>query len=71
MKKYLPYIASLTVAVIFGFSFMFTKEALNVLAPFQLLGFRFASAVLLLTLLRIAGLIKVDYRGKNWASSCC
>ncbi len=65
MKKYLPYIASLTVAVIFGFSFMFTKEALNVLAPFQLLGFRFASAVLLLTLLRIAGLIKVDYRGKK------
>ncbi len=65
MQTYLPYLASLGAAVIFGFSFMFTKEALNVLAPFQLLGFRFAIAALLLTLLRVAALIKVSFRGKK------
>ncbi len=64
MHSYLPYFASLTVAVIFGFSFIFTKEALNYLAPFQLLGFRFAVAALVLTLLQLTRVIRLDFSGK-------
>jgi drug/metabolite transporter (DMT)-like permease len=64
-EKYLPVFAGLTVSVLFGLSFMFTREALDILAPIQLLGFRFALAALSLTILRYAGLIRVDLRGKN------
>lgn len=64
MPVKLPYLASLAVSIIFGFSFIFTKEALQVLTPFQLLGFRFAGAALLLTMLKFGGLIKIDFAGK-------
>jgi drug/metabolite transporter (DMT)-like permease len=62
--RYLPYFAGIIVSVIFGFSFMFTKNALDNITPFHLLAFRFATAALMLTVLMAAGLIKVDFRGK-------
>ncbi|SJZ62706.1 DMT family transporter [Selenihalanaerobacter shriftii] len=61
----LPILAGLFVATIFGFSFLFTKEGLEVLAPFHLLGFRFAIAAIILTVLKILGIIKVNFRGKK------
>ncbi|MDW7650162.1 MAG: DMT family transporter [Bacillota bacterium] len=64
-EKWLPVLAGVTVSVLFGLSFMFTREALDILAPLHLLGFRFALAALSLTILRYAGLIRVDLRGKN------
>lgn len=49
----------------FGFSFMFTKEATTLATPLQLLSWRFiTAAVLFLVLIRI-GFFKVDYRGKD------
>lgn len=67
-EKWLPVSAGVTVSVLFGLSFMFTREALDILEPMQLLGFRFALAAAALTLLRLAGLIRVDLRGKNLTS---
>ncbi|MCW3489837.1 DMT family transporter [Dethiobacter alkaliphilus] len=64
-EKVLPVGAGILVSVFFGLSFMFTREALDVLAPLQLLGFRFALAALAMTLLRAAGWIKINLRGKN------
>ncbi|RKD29078.1 DMT family transporter [Thermohalobacter berrensis] len=64
-EEYLPMLAGLTVSIIFGFSFLFTKEGLDVLKPFQLLAFRFTFATLLLTILRIFGIIKINYKGKR------
>ncbi|HHW02117.1 MAG TPA: DMT family transporter [Thermoanaerobacterales bacterium] len=57
--------AGLGVAFIFGFSFLFTKEGLAVLAPFHLLGLRFGLAVVVFTLLRLTGSVKIDLKGKN------
>lgn len=68
MKKHgdlLPVLAGIIVSCIFGFSFMFTAQALDVIDPMLLLAFRFAIAALVLTVLRLLKIIKVDYRGKN------
>lgn len=64
-NRYLPIIAGILVAIIFGFSFLFTKEALDVFTPFHLLGLRFGFAILLLVTLQIMGIIKLDFRGKR------
>lgn len=64
--KYLPYLAGIGIAVIFGLSFMFTKDALNLYKPLELLSYRFALAALILSLLVILGIAKVDFKGKPW-----
>lgn len=64
-EKYLPYLAGTGMALIFGFSFLFTKEALSEVDPFHLLGFRFGMAALVLSILRMVKIIKVDYKGKE------
>lgn len=61
---YLPYIAGLAIAVIFGLSFMFTKQALDTLPPMLLLSCRFVLASLLLTLLWGLGIIQLSFKGK-------
>ncbi|MCT4620143.1 MAG: DMT family transporter [Marinisporobacter sp.] len=64
-NKILPIISGIATSFIFGFSFLFTKEALDAIEPFDLLSFRFGVAAFVLILLRIMGVIKVDYKGKN------
>lgn len=64
-KKYSPYIAGLIFSSIFGFSFLITKEGLELMTPFHLLGFRFAIAFLSLSILRIIGIININLKGKN------
>ncbi|SDC01482.1 MULTISPECIES: DMT family transporter [unclassified Candidatus Frackibacter] len=61
----LPILAGGFVAIVFGFSFLFTKEALSSITAFHLLGFRFAFAVIILTLLRVLGIIKINFKGKK------
>lgn len=64
-EKYLPYFSGVGQALIFGFSFLFTKEALESIAPFHLLGFRFGIAAIVLSILAGLKIIKLDYKGKN------
>ncbi|WP_027340006.1 DMT family transporter [Halonatronum saccharophilum] len=64
-KSYFPIVSGLITSIIFGFSFLFTKEALDLLAPFHLLAFRFSFAAGVLTLLKYLKVIKVDYSGKR------
>lgn len=64
-EKHLPYLAGTFTALIFGFSFLFTKEALVAVDPIHLLGFRFGVAALLLLTLKLTKIIKVDYKGKQ------
>lgn len=61
-------LAGLAVSIIFGLSFLFIKEGLDVLAPFHLLGLRFALAAIILTLLWFVGVIQIDLKGKNLRS---
>lgn len=65
MVKNSAYFAGMGIAVIFGFSFLFTKEGLDVLAPFHLLGLRFGLAVAIFVILRLSGFVKIDFKGKN------
>ena len=65
LRKYFPHLAGLVFSTIFGFSFLFTKEGLELMSPFHLLGFRFAIAFITLSILRIAGIININLRGKN------
>lgn len=63
-KKALPYIAGLAMAMIFGLSFLFSKQGLESLTPMVLLGYRFGIAALVLTVLQLFKVIKVDFKGK-------
>jgi drug/metabolite transporter (DMT)-like permease len=64
MKKFLPYIFGTIMAVIFGFSFLFSKNALDVIGVFDLLFLRFLTAAVTMTILKIFGIIKIDLKGK-------
>ncbi|MGI6450496.1 MAG: DMT family transporter [Desulfitobacteriia bacterium] len=64
----LPLAAGTITAVIWGFSFVFTKDVLSNTYPSQLLGLRFGAAALALTVLKLTGLIRVNFQGKNWLS---
>jgi drug/metabolite transporter (DMT)-like permease len=67
MKKYqayMPYFAGLIMALIFGLSFMFTKQALETLPTTLLLAYRFTLAAILLTGFWLIGLIKLDLKNK-------
>jgi len=59
MKKYLPYVAGIVIALTWGFSFMFTRGMLDYLHPFHLLGLRFAIGLGTMSLLRVVRLIKI------------
>jgi len=63
-EAYLPYFAGLAVSLIFGLSFMFTKQALETLPTALLLSSRFSLAALLLTFLWLSGAIKINLNNK-------
>ena len=54
--------------VMFGLSFMFTKEATNSTTPLQLLSWRFTLAAVLFLVLIKLGFFKVSFLGKNLIS---
>jgi len=60
-----PYLAGVGFATIFGFSFLFTKVALDHIDPFRLIGFRFSIAAIVVSLLVLLKVIKVSFKGKD------
>ncbi|OAA31003.1 hypothetical protein AT15_08485 [Kosmotoga arenicorallina S304] len=65
MKKFLPYIAGLLASVIFGFSFLFTKTAIDFVMPFNFLAYRFSFAFLFLVILKQAGFLRAKVSVKS------
>lgn len=63
-EVHVPYLAGLVVSLIFGLSFMFTKQALDSMAPMLLLAYRFTAAALVLTVLALSRTIKLNYKNK-------
>lgn len=63
--NYRLFLAGACVSTIFGFTFLFTKEALDVLEPFHLLGFRFALAALIFLIMQLCGIVKINLKGKD------
>ncbi|MFW2487368.1 DMT family transporter [Clostridium chromiireducens] len=60
----IPYITAIITNFIFGLSFLFSKQALRVAAPMELLSFRFLAAFFVMTILIWIKVIKVDYKNK-------
>ncbi len=56
---YFPYLAAFGFTLIFGFSFVFSRTALQQMDPFHLLAFRFVLAAAFLNGLRLIGLVKI------------
>lgn len=67
-SKLVPIFAGISTAIIWGFSFLFTKDALNYTFPSQLLGLRFATGAMVLTILWFLKIIKLNIRDKRWPS---
>ncbi|HAE21868.1 MAG TPA: EamA family transporter [Spirochaetaceae bacterium] len=65
MARLSNYLAGIGASVIFGFSFLFSKNALDTLQSHELLFLRFLCAALVMSALVLARIIKVDYRGKD------
>ncbi len=61
----IAYIMLVISSVIFGFSFLFTKDTLAYLDIFQLLGIRFLIAAVIMTLIVITGIIKINLTRKK------
>ncbi|MCX8012786.1 MAG: DMT family transporter, partial [Rectinema sp.] len=64
MHKVRGIIAGIGYSSIFGFSFLVTKATLEVLSPMELLAGRFLLAALLMSILAVAGVIRLNFRGK-------
>jgi drug/metabolite transporter (DMT)-like permease len=64
-NRSLSILAGIGYASIFGFSFLVTKSALDVLDPMELIFVRFLVAALLMTLLVLVGWQKVSFKGKS------
>lgn len=65
MSRTLPFLAGITFSSIFGFSFLFTRGALDYVEPIFLLGYRFLLGALLLTLFWLLGVVKLQLKGKK------
>jgi len=65
MKKLLPYITGLSASMIFGFSFLFTKTAIDFVTPFHFLAYRFSFAFAFLSFLKAVGLLKTKISVKS------
>lgn len=64
-EKVMAILAGIVVSIIFGFSFMCGKAALGLMAPIELIAYRFLIAALVLYVLKLFKLIKIDLNGKN------
>lgn len=64
-EKVLPILAAMVFSLIFGFSFMFSKVALEIMNPIELIAFRFMAAALTLYILKLFKIIKINFKGKN------
>ncbi|MET3293228.1 UNVERIFIED_CONTAM: drug/metabolite transporter (DMT)-like permease [Brevibacillus sp. OAP136] len=64
----LAYVFAITNALIIGFSFLFTKNALAAADPLDTLAFRFIASFLVMSIPVLTGHIKLNYRGKPLGS---
>lgn len=64
-KTLIGCLCALGCETIFGFSSLFTKDVTETVSPFALLGWRFLTAFVTLSLCASCGLIKINLKGKN------
>jgi drug/metabolite transporter (DMT)-like permease len=52
--------------VLFGLSYIFTKQATNVASPLSLVGWRFLVAILVMAVCVAIGIVKINFKEKSW-----
>lgn len=63
-NQFLPYFTASCTSLILGLTFIFSKTALNIVTPSTLLSFRFLVAFLAITMLKLFGIVKINYKEK-------
>lgn len=58
-------LCALSCETLYGLSYMFTKQAMEVTSAFTLLGWRFLVAAVVMSLLVLSGVIKINLKGKS------
>jgi drug/metabolite transporter (DMT)-like permease len=61
----LPVLSAITTCIIFGLSFLFSKQAIDAANPLSLLAFRFLTAFTVMSVLVLIKVIKINYKNKN------
>ena len=61
-------IATLVASLLFGFSFLFTKGAVDCVSACTLLSWRFVTALVVMSILALCGAIKLNFRGKRFGT---
>ena len=61
-------IATLVASLLFGFSFLFTKGAVDRVSACTLLSWRFVTALVVMSILALCGAIKLNFRGKRFGA---
>ena len=62
------HVAGIIYAIIFGFTFMFSKVAMNYVSPIGLLAYRFLIAFLAFEVLRLTKVITIRFEKKHMKS---
>ncbi len=65
-QKWFPVLCAYTGHILWGFSYLFTKTALQTAGSNVLLSYRFIFASLLMTGIILSGKVRVSFKGKNW-----
>lgn len=63
-SKIIPYLTAIVSSCIFGLSYLFTKRALSVASPIELISFRFLTAFVVMSIFVVLNIIKINYKGK-------
>ena len=64
-KTFIGCLCALGCEILFGLSYAFTKQAMESTGAFELLGWRFFVAFVVMTMLVIAGTIKINLKDKK------
>ncbi len=64
-NKFMGIICAVGAYMLFGFSFLFTKQSVESIAPMYLLSWRFILAFVVMSILVLTGIFKINIKGKN------
>ena len=67
-KTLIGCLCAISCEVLFGLSYVFTKQATESAGTLELLGWRFFTAIIVMTILIITGIVKINLKGKKLKS---
>ena len=65
-KIFIGYLCAIGTEIVFGMSYIFTKQAVNEASTFSLLGWRFFIGFVIMSICILFGIVKINFRGKKF-----